>query len=161
MGLRSWLGKLVGNTAGEMVSKVGSTINSFVHTKEEQAAAELAMKELELEFKKMQMDLEEAILRDRASAREMYMHDSGLQKLVAVFSLTGFTVFMGLQVWTAFQILQNDLEVNEFVIMTFSNLGGIFTALLFTLKDFLFGGSQGDTDSRQMLKDAQRSVKHD
>ena len=64
-----------------------------------------------------------------------------LQIVVAYFSLAGFTLFGGIQMWLCYKILQDALIVNEFIIMTASNIFGLFTGLIFTLKDFLFGGS--------------------
>ena len=64
-----------------------------------------------------------------------------LQYIVAYFSLAGFTVFTMATMWMSYHILINDLRINEFVIMTVSNGNGIFTGLIFTLKDFLFGGA--------------------
>ena len=64
-----------------------------------------------------------------------------LQCVVAYFSLAGFTFFGGIQMWLCYEILKNGLQVNEFIIMTASNIFGLFTGLIFTLKDFLFGGS--------------------
>ena len=78
-------------------------------------------------------------VQDRIDARSN--GDRLLQRIVAYFSLAGFTLFSCVNLYLAFEILQNDLKVNEFIIMTTSNLNGIFTGLLFTLKDFLFGGS--------------------
>ncbi len=78
-------------------------------------------------------------VQDRIDARSN--GDRLLQRVVAYFSLIGFSAFSCVNIWLAYEILQNDLQVNEFIIMTTSNLNGIFTGLLFTLKDFLFGGS--------------------
>jgi hypothetical protein len=64
-----------------------------------------------------------------------------LQYVVAYFSLFGFTFFGGVQMWLCYKILADGLQVNEFIIMTASNIFGLFTGLIFTLKDFLFGGS--------------------
>jgi hypothetical protein len=105
--------------------------NSSELTPEEKEAAKgLA----ELDLKAFELEVE-----DRKSARAD--GDRHLQRVVAYFSLLGFTIFGGIQVWLSYKILQNSLEVNEFVIMTASNIFGIFTGLIFTLKDFLFGGS--------------------
>ena len=83
-------------------------------------------------------------VQDRIDARSN--GDRLLQRVVAYFSLGGFTMFSCVNLYLAFEILQNDLQVNEFIIMTTSNLNGIFTGLLFTLKDFLFGGSAEKTN---------------
>jgi hypothetical protein len=83
-------------------------------------------------------------VQDRIDARSN--GDRLLQRVVAYFSLAGFTLFSCVNLYLAFEILQNDLAVNEFIIMTTSNLNGIFTGLLFTLKDFLFGGSADKTN---------------
>lgn len=89
-----------------------------------------------LEFYKLEVE-------DRKHAREN--GNKHLQIVVAYFSLAGFAFFGGVQTWLSYEILQNGLQVNEFVIMTASNIFGLFTGLIFTLKDFLFGGSADKT----------------
>lgn len=98
----------------------------------------------EFEIKKMDFAKECFALEvdDRKDAR--VNGDKHLQLVVAYFSLIGFTCFGGINVWIAYEILINSLDVNEFIIMTSSNIFGIFTGLIFTLKDFLFGGSIKD-----------------
>jgi hypothetical protein len=76
---------------------------------------------------------------DRKDAR--VNGNAHLQYVVAYFSLAGFTFFGGVQMWLCYKILSDGLQVNEFIIMTASNIFGLFTGLIFTLKDFLFGGS--------------------
>ena len=76
---------------------------------------------------------------DRKDARSN--GNKHLQIVVAYFSLAGFSFFGGIQMWLCYKILQDALVVNEFIIMTASNIFGLFTGLIFTLKDFLFGGS--------------------
>jgi len=76
---------------------------------------------------------------DRKDARSN--GNKHLQIVVAYFSLAGFTLFGAIQMWLCYKILQDALIVNEFIIMTASNIFGLFTGLIFTLKDFLFGGS--------------------
>ena len=101
------------------------------------------VKNLQFEFEVKKLDFAkecfELEVRDRESAR--LDGDKHLQRVVAYFSLLGFTFFGAIQVWLSYKILMNSLEVNEFIIMTASNIFGIFTGLIFTLKDFLFGGS--------------------
>lgn len=98
----------------------------------------------EFEKDKMEFSIEVFALEadDRKSAREN--GDKHLQRVVAYFSLIGFTVFGSINIWLCYQILIHHLDVNEFIIMTSSNIFGIFTGLLFTLKDFVFGGSIKD-----------------
>lgn len=99
--------------------------------------------ESRLEAKKMLYEYEVEVfgleVEDRKSARKD--GDKSLQKILAYFSLIGFSLFLLATMVMSYQILVNDLKINEFVIMTVSNGNGVFTALLFTLKDFLYGGS--------------------
>ena len=100
-------------------------------------------KELHLEFEIKKMDFAKECfaleVEDRKDAR--VNGNNHLQLVVAYFSLIGFTCFGGINIWIAYEILTSSLDVNEFIIMTSSNIFGIFTGLIFTLKDFLYGGS--------------------
>jgi len=121
--------KLRQKTDGVDKKNAESLISSFEFQKS-QFEHELGMFELEVD--------------DRKDARTN--GDQYLQRVVAWFSLGGFTVFSMINIWLAFEILQNEMVVNEFIIMTTSNMNGIFTGLIFTLKDFLFGGSSDKTN---------------
>jgi hypothetical protein len=92
-------------------------------------------------MRKLRIEAEKKHVEDRTSDREMYLHDSTLRSDSHTYALTMFTCFMVAQKYLVWQVMQNGLEISEFVLMTFSNFG-VFTAILFTLKDFLFGGSE-------------------
>ncbi len=100
--------------------------------------------EARADYEKDYLELFTLEVSDRKDARKN--GNVMLQNIVAIFSLVGFTFFGGIQVWVSYEIMVNALEVNEFVIMTASNIFGLFTGLIFTLKDFLFGGSADKTN---------------
>ena len=98
-----------------------------------------ALKEARGQYQEDYLEFYKLEVEDRKDARQN--GNKHLQLVVAYFSIVGFSFFSCVNIYLAFEILQNDLQVNEFIIMTTSNLNGIFTGLLFTLKDFLFGGA--------------------
>lgn len=101
---------------------------------EDKTEAQKLLQEYEIEAFKIEFQ-------DRQSARKD--GNQSLQKIMAYFSLIGFTLFLGATMWMSYEIMVNQLKINEFVIVTVSNGTGVFTGLLFTLKDFLYGGSVG------------------
>lgn len=127
-----------GNVSGA-IEDVGGILESNKGKSEKSRLLHQEFKIKEMDFAKECFALE---VDDRKSAR--LNGDKHLQRVVAYFSLIGFSVFGGINLWLCYQILINHLDVNEFIIMTSSNIFGIFTGLLFTLKDFVFGGSIKD-----------------
>jgi len=137
------LGNLLSKVAPNLINVVGNVFppakllsalieNSPNISEEDRSKALQMMNEYELEAFGLEAD-------DRKSARKD--GDKSLQKILAYFSLIGFSLFTIATMVMSYQILVNQLKINEFVIMTVSNGNGVFTALLFTLKDFLYGGS--------------------
>jgi hypothetical protein len=118
------VGDLLGKKSGQnpLIEKLHEEFESTKHT----FAEELKSFELEVE--------------DRKDARAN-KEDKDLKKVMAYFSLGGFTFFSLVQFYLCYLILVDGYKVNEFLIMTVSGNQGVFTALLFTLKDYLFGGS--------------------
>ena len=152
MGVKSWLGDMIGNSGAQIVESVGSTVDRFVHTGEEKAEAELALRELELEFKKLAMDAEGAYLQDRQSARNMYMKDSSLQKMFAMTFLVGYIGITG----TLFYVVLGWLGMTEipdvpaWAVSLISTVFGAMSSKVNTIVDFLFGGSQGERDNNDI-----------
>lgn len=98
-----------------------------------------AIKEARSQYQEDYLEFYKLEVEDRKDARQN--GNKHLQVVVAYFSLAGFAFFGAVQTWLSYRILNDGLQVNEFVIMTASNIFGLFTGLIFTLKDFLFGGS--------------------
>lgn len=153
MSLGNWLSKTIGNTATEVIDSVGETVDRFVQTKEDKAEMQLKMQELALKFKRLEMDAEEALMKDRASAREMYKHDSSLQKVYAIVFLTGYIGITGVMLWWLFGLINAEPTALELPNWAAALISSIFTAMstkVATITDFLFGGSQTDSDNRDV-----------
>jgi hypothetical protein len=137
------IGKLLSNVAPHLIDTVGAVfppakmLSALIDTdpkisEEDRYKVQQMMNDYEVEVFGLEVD-------DRKSARQD--GDKSLQKILAYFSLIGFSLFTIATMAMSYQIIVNQLKINEFVIMTVSNGNGVFTALLFTLKDFLYGGS--------------------
>ena len=152
MGILSWFAK---NSVKEVAESVTSGLDKLFTSKEEKLQAqyeiEKLLKEFEIKGREIELKKHELEVDDRKSAR-LNKEDASLKMVVAIFTLAGFCLFMGVQIYFCFLILQKGMSINEFVIMTFSNFSGIFTALLFTLKDYLYGGSTDKTIDNQVVK---------
>ncbi|MFY0654992.1 MAG: hypothetical protein JXQ96_23375 [Cyclobacteriaceae bacterium] len=137
------IGKLLSKVAPSIIETVGDVFPP-VNILSNLISKDASINEVDrLEAIQMLNDYEIEVfnleVEDRKSARED--GDKSLQKILAYFSLIGFSLFLLATMIMSYQILVNQLKINEFVIMTVSNGNGVFTALLFTLKDFLYGGS--------------------
>lgn len=153
MPIGSWLKETIGNTASEVIGSVGETVDRFVTTEEDRAQAELAKQELALKFKQLEMEAEQALLADRASAREMYKHDSSLQKVYAIVFLVGYIGITGVMLWWLFGLINAEPTALELPNWAAALISSIFTAMstkVATITDFLFGGSQADADNRDI-----------
>lgn len=147
----TWLGKMIGNSGAEIVSTVGDTIDKFVHTGEEKAAADLAVREIELKFQALQMEADNRLLKDRQSAREMYMHDSLLQKVFAIVFLVGYLAISVLMIILIVRWLGGEAgDVPAWAVSLISTVFGAMSAKVNTIIDFLFGGSQGERDTQKV-----------
>jgi hypothetical protein len=100
--------------------------------------AEDEAKRLELEAVRMfQQTIFALELEDRKSARDLYKHDSALQKLYAIVFLIGY-LFLAIAL-SAILIYKKQVAegVFAFVTMIFTSLAG----RIGTITDFLFGAS--------------------
>jgi len=130
-----------GNVVGA-IGHVGEILNTSTTDREKSEQAKELLNEFEL--KKIEFELEAYRIEkeDRQSAR--INGDKKLQRIVAYFSLIGFIVLGGFQLYIVFESMNGNLKMNEFSITTIAYFEGIFTAMLFTLKDYLYGGSMKD-----------------
>ena len=155
-----FLRNLIGTAAGEVIESVGNTVDRFITTDEERLEARLAMRELELRFKQIEMDAEQALLQDRQSARAMYRHDSSLQKVYGVLFLAGYLVLTGALLWWIFARIVGNPSAVDLPNWATALLGSIWTGMstkVNTITDFLFGGSKNDTDSRDVALQFQKA----
>lgn len=160
----SWLGQLLGNSAGDIVEKVGSTVDRFVTTKEEQLEADHLKRELELRFKQLEFEAEQSLLADRQSAREMYAHDSSLQKVFAIVFLAGYLAMSGLMVWLVLSWIPSagvTLEMPEWAVVLITSVFTAMSTKVNTITDFLFGGSQGERDNSSAITNQVRNQARD
>jgi len=135
-----------------IVNSVGNTVDKFVTTDEEKKEAELALRKLDLEFQQLQMDLEEAYIKDRNSAREMYEKDGSLQKLFALIFLGGYLLVTAVMVWMVLSWVgvAEAVVLPEWGVVLITTAFTAMSTKVNTIVDFLFGGSQGERDTRQI-----------
>lgn len=160
-GIMAFLDKIFQNGIGELITGVGDTIDKFVTTDEDKQKAMLAKQEFELKLKKFQMDAEQAIYKDRQSARNMYMKDSSLQKIAAIMFLVGYFGITGFMLYFLFSNIFDlgTLEIPAWGVSLISTIFGAMSAKVNTIVDFLFGGSQGERDnSREINKAFKKGV---
>lgn len=157
----NWLKNLIGNTGSEIVSSIGETIDRFVTTDEERSQVQIEMQRIALQFKKLEMDAEEALLKDRQSARDMYKHDSSLQKVYAIVFLTGYIGITGVMLWWLFGLITATEIAADLPNWAAALISSIFTAMstkVSTITDFLFGGSQTDADNRDVSRQFEQAA---
>lgn len=147
--------------AESIVGTVGETIDRFVTTDEERSEAELAKRRLELEFQRMEMEAEQAYLKDRQSARAMYEQDSGLQKIVAIVFLVMYAGISGLMLWFVLGWVRDaaGLDVPSWGISLISTVFGAMSSKVNTIVDFLFGGSQGEHEQRIIQRQFEQAAR--
>lgn len=108
-------------------------------------AGQLELNHLELKFEKEDMKLSRKIHERFLQQETKKKNNAQLRKLFTIFAIVGFVLFTGVKAFIMYQVLQEGVKLNEFVIMGISDTSTIFTAILFTIKDYLFGGSMSDT----------------
>jgi hypothetical protein len=156
MGFGSWLSKMIGNTGGEIVSSVGETVDRFVTTDEDRMKAEQLKQELQLKVMKLEFEAEKAYLKDRQSAREMYKHDSSLQKLYAMTFLVAYFALTGILLhWLITELAGTQaLDLPQWGVALISSIWGGMSTKVSTITDFLFGGSQGERENQDQVRQA-------
>ena len=144
-----WLGDLIGGGAANIIDSVTDGVDKFVTTDEEKKELALLKQEMGLKFKQLEFDAENAFMKDRQSAREMYMKDSSLQKIFAIVFLVAYVLIsagmIAMIISMAFYDTQIDLP--EWGVMLISSVFTGMSMKVNTITDFLFGGSKGKDDS--------------
>lgn len=154
----SWLGELIGNSAGEIIEKTGDVIDNLNLSGEEKLQWDLKKQEIQLEFRKLEMEASNRLLEDRTSAREMYRNDSSLQKVFAIVFLTGYLAISGIVIWMIISYLgvSVNFDAPAWLVSLISSVFGAMSAKVNTIVDFLFGGSQGERDTHRVEAEIRR-----
>lgn len=159
MGILNWF---KGNSVKEVVESVGNVVDKLTTTSEEKMQLKIdlerVLKDYELKGRELNLKNRELGVDDRKSAR-LNERDHDIKVSVVLFTLAGFTTFMLIQIYFCYLIISKGILINEFVIMTFSNFSGIFTALLFTEKDYLFGGVSDKSVENKVIENMTKGDK--
>ena len=156
MSIKSWIADKLGGSVTEIIGSVKDTVDEFHLSGEEKQQFELKMREVDLDFKKLGMEMEESYMKDRQSARDMYMKDSSLQKIFALVFLIGYILLSISMVIIVFGFFGVGVGSNMEPFQA-SLISMVFTAMsvkINTITDFLFGGSKGKDDSDKRLAES-------
>jgi hypothetical protein len=150
------LGEFFGGAASSGVSNivesVGATVDRFVTTDVERADAELAKRELEISFAKMEQELRIAYMNDRQGARAMYAHDSGSQKILTIIFTLGFFALTGFLLALLFKAIE--IELSSFTSLFIGSVFGAFATIMTQIVSFYFGSSQSGENQGEKMADA-------
>ncbi|MCZ8353961.1 MAG: hypothetical protein O9340_04450 [Cyclobacteriaceae bacterium] len=151
----SWIAKILGIKPEKVVDSVGNILDGLITNKEELAAAKLAIdKELhrhhEVLLENANRELE-AILNDKASAREMFKANSSLQKVYAITFLVAYVALSTTLIIAAL----DKAEIADYAIALISSIFGAMTTKVGTITDFLFGSSLGSHSKERQLENKQ------
>jgi len=137
MGPLTWLTKIIAGSEKGIIADVFEGIDSLTTTTKEK-------EELKLQTVKMYIN-------DRLSARQMFMDDSGLQKLFAITFLVFYLALTGIMVWIVFKMAYNNLDLETWAITLISTIWGGMSAKVNTITDFLFGSSKGSQEKTKIF----------
>ena len=149
MGIGTWIAEAIGGSAGEIIGGVKDTIDEFHLSGEEKQVFELKMREVDLQFKKLSMEMEMSYTKDRQSARDMYMNDSSLQKIFAIVFLVSYVLISAgmIAMVISMAFYGTKVELPDWGVMLISSVFTAMSSKVSSITDFLFGGSKGKDDS--------------
>ena len=156
MSIKSWIADKLGGSVTEIIGSVKDTVDEFHLSGEEKQQFELKMREVDLDFKKLAMDMEESYMKDRQSARGMYQKDSSIQKILTIIFTVGYfgiTTFMFTLVMKMF-----DMDLNDFVVSFISTIFGAFNAIMIQVISFYFGSSKSGEDTGAAIAESFSSI---
>ncbi len=144
-----WLSELIGGGASSIIDSVTDGVDKFVTTDEERKELELLKQEMALKFKKLEFDADMAFMKDRESARDMYMKDSSLQKIFAIVFLVSYVLISAGMIAMVISMAFYDtkIELPDWGVMLISSVFTAMSSKVSSITDFLFGGSKGKDDS--------------
>ena len=168
--LRDWVSGGAAKVATDLVVNTAEGINNIVdrwiQNPQEKADLMRELREFELTQKEMAMDADQAILADRASARQMAGIHGKLQTTFALTFLVGFLLLLvadlGFISWLIIQALSDGVSLPEWLqILVTNTLTGVIAYMVSMLKEvvgFLFGGSAGgDASTARLVETLQES----
>ncbi len=149
MSVGKWIADAIGGSAGEIIGSVKDTVDEFHLSGEEKQVFDLKMREIDLKFKTLSMDMELSYSKDRQSAREMYMKDSSLQKVFAIVFLVSYVLISAGMIAMVISMAFYDQKIDlpEWGIMLISSVFTAMSSKVSSITDFLFGGSKSKDDS--------------
>ena len=126
---------MIKNIIKNLVGQASSIIDEVVTTDEERLQLKQKFEEVVKSHEKDMFSLE---VKDRDSARTMFMDDSFIQKILAII----FTCAYFLISYFMFKcFVMNTLELSDYEIGFISTVFGAMSSKVNTIIDFFFGGS--------------------
>tara|TARA_R110002020_G_scaffold43610_1_gene126524 strand:- start:217 stop:609 length:393 start_codon:yes stop_codon:yes gene_type:complete len=126
---------MIKNIIKNLVGQASSIIDEVVTTDEERLQLKQKFEEVVKNHEKDMFSLE---VKDRDSARTMFMDDSFIQKILAII----FTCAYFLISYFMFKcFVMNTLELSDYEIGFISTVFGAMSSKVNTIIDFFFGGS--------------------
>jgi len=153
MALPEWLGAIFGKGTSGIITSLGDTAKKFITTEADRQAFDLALKNIELDARRLEMEAEQKYFEDRSSAREMYKSDNKLQKVFAMTFLVGYVILTILMLYLVVGwIGAKNIQIPDWAVALISTIYGALSSKVNTIVDFLFGSSQGSKEKDTMLK---------
>jgi hypothetical protein len=129
---------------GGGLGELANIADKFITTPDEKKEFQKYLKELKHNMETEVYNLE---AQDRVNARDLYKEDSRLQKTYAIVFLSSYIILTGTLLYGFYQISNNKIHVDEYIIGFVSTLFGAMSTKVSTITDFLFGGSVKTKDS--------------
>lgn len=136
---------LGGTPIGGVLSKVKSLLADRIGISTE---AKALLNELELRRMEFENEAFELEVQDKASARDLYVKDSSMQKTYALTFLIGYFVLVIL----ILALVMHFSDLPDFAMVTISTVLGGLSVKVGTIVDFLFGSSMGSKQKTAMIK---------
>jgi hypothetical protein len=151
MGVPKWLGAILGEGTGNIITSIGDTAKKFITTEQDRQAFELELQKAALDAKRLEMEAEQKYFEDRANARDMYKHDNSLQKVYAMTFLVGYILLTGVMLYFLMGwVGAKEINVPEWAIALISSIYGALSTKVSTVTDFYFGSSQGSREKDEL-----------
>ena len=153
MGVPAWIGTILGKGTGDIITSIGDTAKKFITTEQDRQAFELALQKAAIDSKRLEMEAEQKYFEDRSSARDMYKHDSSLQKIFAMTFLVGYIVLTVVMLYLLVGwIGERAVNIPDWAVALISSIYGALSAKVGTITDFLFGSSQGSREKDEVIR---------
>lgn len=158
------LSTIIKTNSADTMAKIDKLMSAFEKDMSKLSSAEMeAYQELKYELKMNDLETKQAIKEKEIelfttydSLKQQKKSDNILKKVFTWFTFGGFVIFAGIRVYLSYLLLTNQLAgMNEFALMTFADISTLFTAILFTIKDYLFGSSSSSGDYKTYMENRQ------